>query len=179
VDSRASPPSLKGRAGSPHCTTSGPPFGPAPQDSTASAPYRTPALASYTQPLRVTPSPASCTRPCELHPALRVTPSPCELHPALRVAPSPASYTQPCELHPALWPQPGFGRGFHYRPSSAARPPPPKHGPAPRRTRPSAESAPLSQPLYCLSTRPHVAAVPSTPAAISAKPPAVARPTGV
>jgi hypothetical protein len=42
VDSKAPPPSLKGRAGSPHCTTSGPSFGPAPQDSTASAPYRTP-----------------------------------------------------------------------------------------------------------------------------------------
>jgi hypothetical protein len=42
---------------------------------------------------------------------------------------------------------------FHYRPSSAARPPK-KHGPASRRPRPSAESAPLSEPLYCLSTRP-------------------------
>jgi hypothetical protein len=41
-------------------------------------------------------------------------------------------------------------RGFHYRPSSAARPPQ-NHGPASRRPRPSAESAPLSQPLYCLS----------------------------
>jgi hypothetical protein len=32
--------------------------------------------------------------------------------------------------------------------------PPKNHGPASRRPRPSAESAPLSQPLYCLSTRP-------------------------
>jgi hypothetical protein len=41
-----------------------------------------------------------------------------------------------------------FGRGFHSRPSSAARPPN-NHGPASRRPRPSAESAPLSQPLHC------------------------------
>jgi hypothetical protein len=39
------------------------------------------------------------------------------------------------------------------QPSSAARPPK-KHGPASRRPRPSAGSAPLSLPLYCLSTRP-------------------------
>jgi hypothetical protein len=45
-----------------------------------------------------------------------------------------------------------LGRGFYYRPSSAARPPK-KHGPASRRPRPSAESAPLSQPRFCLSTR--------------------------
>jgi hypothetical protein len=32
--------------------------------------------------------------------------------------------------------------------------PPKKHGPASRKLRPSGESAPLSQPLYCLSTRP-------------------------
>ena len=42
MDSKASPPSHKGRAGSPHYTSSGPAFGPAPPDSTASAPYRTP-----------------------------------------------------------------------------------------------------------------------------------------
>jgi hypothetical protein len=46
-----------------------------------------------------------------------------------------------------------LGSGFHYRPSSGARPPK-SHGPASRRPRPSAESAPISQPLYCLSTRP-------------------------
>jgi hypothetical protein len=40
---------------------------------------------------------------------------------------------------------------FFQRPSSAARPPK-THGPASRRPRPSAESAPLSQPLYCLSS---------------------------
>jgi hypothetical protein len=44
-------------------------------------------------------------------------------------------------------------RGLHHRPSSAARPPK-AHGPASRRPRPSAESAPPPQPLYCLSTRP-------------------------
>jgi hypothetical protein len=45
----------------------------------------------------------------------------------------------------------GFAAG---QPSSAARPPK-KHGPASRRPRrPSVESAPLSQPLYCRSTRP-------------------------
>jgi hypothetical protein len=37
--------------------------------------------------------------------------------------------------------------------NSAARAPK-NHGPSSRRPRPSAESAPLSQPLYCLSTRP-------------------------
>jgi hypothetical protein len=40
--------------------------------------------------------------------------------------------------------------------SSAARPPK-KHGPASRRPRPSAESAPLSQPLYCLSSSKRIA----------------------
>jgi hypothetical protein len=52
VDSRASPPSHKGRAGSPHYTSSGPSFGPAPPDSTASAPYRTPNAALLRPRLR-------------------------------------------------------------------------------------------------------------------------------
>jgi hypothetical protein len=37
---------------------------------------------------------------------------------------------------------------------AAQRAPPQNHGPASRRPRPSAESAPLPQPLYCMSTRP-------------------------
>jgi hypothetical protein len=45
------------------------------------------------------------------------------------------------------------GEGLSLQASSAARPPK-NHGPASRRPRPSAESTPLSQPLYCLSTRP-------------------------
>jgi hypothetical protein len=47
-----------------------------------------------------------------------------------------------------------FGRGFHYRPSSAARPPK-NHGPASRRPRPSAESAPFFFMIYiCPPTPP-------------------------
>jgi hypothetical protein len=55
----------------------------------------------------------------------------------------------------------------------SARPPPPptnqptKHGPASRRPRPSAESAPLSQPLYCLSMRPTSPPYPGAPQLLS------------
>jgi hypothetical protein len=71
-----------------------------------------------------------------------------------------------------------FGRGFCYRPSSAARPP--------KKTRACLSQAPTKRGV-CASLlaallpvdATHVAAVPLTPAAISAKPPAVARPTGV
>jgi hypothetical protein len=47
-----------------------------------------------------------------------------------------------------------FGEGLLLPAKQRSAPPKKNHGPASRRPRPSAESAPLSQPLYCLSTRP-------------------------
>jgi hypothetical protein len=74
-----------------------------------------------------------------------------------------------------------WGRGFHYRPSSAARPPKttglPLAGPDHDQTK-RGVCASLPAALLPVDAT-HVATVPSTPAAISAKPPAVARPTGV
>jgi hypothetical protein len=54
---------------------------------------------------------------------------------------------------------------------AAQRAPPPNHGPASRRPRPIAESAPLSQPPYCLSTRPTSPPYPAPPLLSPPSPP--------